>query len=142
MSDSLRPHGPYPTRLLCPWDSPHKNTGVVCHFLLQGIFLIQESNHVFHVSCIERRVLYHWQHLGSPIMEIDRYIYIYIFDYWLHEHFLIIGNMNITHVFIQNLIDSYLVINYSSHYCDHNCHSFWPTQPNFLLFCSNFLFKF
>ena len=36
MSDSLRPHGLYPTRLLCPWDSPGKNTGVGCHSLLQG----------------------------------------------------------------------------------------------------------
>ena len=35
MSDSLRPHGLWPTRLLCPWDSPGKNTGVGCHFLLQ-----------------------------------------------------------------------------------------------------------
>ena len=31
-------------RLLCPWDSPGKNTGVGCHVLLQGIFLTQESN--------------------------------------------------------------------------------------------------
>ena len=30
---------PRTTRLLCPWDSPGKNTGVGCHFLLQGIFL-------------------------------------------------------------------------------------------------------
>ena len=29
---------------LCPWDSPGKNTGVGCHFLLQGIFLTQEWN--------------------------------------------------------------------------------------------------
>ena len=29
---------------LCPWDSPGKNTGVGCHFLLQGIFLIQGLN--------------------------------------------------------------------------------------------------
>ena len=35
-------HGP--TRLLCPWDSPGKNTGVGCHFLLQGIFPTQGSN--------------------------------------------------------------------------------------------------
>ena len=28
-----------PTRLLCPWDTPGKNTGVGCHFLLQGIYL-------------------------------------------------------------------------------------------------------
>ena len=33
VSDSLRPRGLYPTRLLCPWDSPGKNTGVGCHFL-------------------------------------------------------------------------------------------------------------
>ena len=31
-------------RLLCPWNSPGKNTGVCCHALLQGIFLIQGSN--------------------------------------------------------------------------------------------------
>ena len=34
----------YPFRLLFPRDSPGKNTGVHCHFLLQGIFLIQGSN--------------------------------------------------------------------------------------------------
>ena len=42
--DSLRPNGLQPTRLLCPWDFPGKNMGVSCHFLLQGIFLTQESN--------------------------------------------------------------------------------------------------
>ena len=31
--NSLRLHGQEPTRLLCPWDSPGKNTGVGCHFL-------------------------------------------------------------------------------------------------------------
>ena len=35
VSDSVRPHGQQPTRLPCPWDSPGKNTGVGCHFLLQ-----------------------------------------------------------------------------------------------------------
>ena len=44
VSDSLQPGGLYPTRLLCPWDSPGKNTGVGCHFLLQGIFPTQGSN--------------------------------------------------------------------------------------------------
>ena len=37
-------HGLWPTRLLCPWDSPGKNTGVGCHFLLQRIFPTQEWN--------------------------------------------------------------------------------------------------
>ena len=36
-----------PTRLLCPWDSPGKNTGVGYHILLQGIFLTQGSNPSF-----------------------------------------------------------------------------------------------
>ena len=40
VSDCLRPHGLQPARLLCPWDSPGMNTGVGCHGLLQGIFLI------------------------------------------------------------------------------------------------------
>ena len=44
MSDSLQPHGPQPTSLLCPWDSAGKNTGVNCHFLLQGIILTRGSN--------------------------------------------------------------------------------------------------
>ena len=35
MSNSVRPHRRKPARLPCPWDSPGKNTGVGCHFLLQ-----------------------------------------------------------------------------------------------------------
>ena len=37
VSDSLRPHGRQPTRLLHPWDSPGKSTGVGCHCLLRFI---------------------------------------------------------------------------------------------------------
>ena len=47
MSDSLWSHGLWPTRLLYPWNSLGKNTGVNCHFLLQGIFLTQGSNSNF-----------------------------------------------------------------------------------------------
>ena len=43
MSDSLQPHGLQPTRLLRPWDSPGKNTGVGCHFLLQCMKVKSES---------------------------------------------------------------------------------------------------
>ena len=43
MSDSVRPHGLQPTRLLRPWDSPGKNTGVGCHFLLQCMKVESES---------------------------------------------------------------------------------------------------
>ena len=48
MSDSVQPHGQEPTRLLCPWDSPGKDTVVGCHALLWGIFPMQGSNlHLF-----------------------------------------------------------------------------------------------
>ena len=45
VSDSLRPHGP-PSRLLCPWNSPGKNTGASCHSLLQGIFPTQDGSRI------------------------------------------------------------------------------------------------
>ena len=41
VSNSLRPHGLEPTRLLHPWNFPGKSIGVGCHLLLQGIFLTQ-----------------------------------------------------------------------------------------------------
>ena len=42
--------GSWPTGLLCPWNSPGKNTAVGCHSLLQGIFPTQESNP--HLLCL------------------------------------------------------------------------------------------
>ena len=57
MPDSLLPYGPEPARLLCPWDFPGKNTGVGCHFPLQGIFPTQGLNP--HFLCH-----LHWQ-VGS-----------------------------------------------------------------------------
>ena len=49
MADSLRPHRRQPTRLLRPRDSPGKNTGVGCHFLLQCVKVKSESE--FAQSC-------------------------------------------------------------------------------------------
>ena len=43
VSNSVRPHRRQPTRLPCPWDSPGKNTGVGCHFLLQCMKVKSES---------------------------------------------------------------------------------------------------
>ena len=63
---TLQPHGPQPTKLLHPWNSLGKSTGVGCHFLLQGIFPTQGLNLGLQ-HC--RRILYHltqhhksWQH--------------------------------------------------------------------------------
>ena len=47
-------------RLLCPWASPGKNTGVGCHFLLQGLFPTQGSN-----PCLLH--LLHWQVSSLPL---------------------------------------------------------------------------
>ena len=57
MSNSLRPHGLQPTRLLCPWDFPGKDTGVVCHFLLQGSFWLRYQAQV---SCTADRFFTDW----------------------------------------------------------------------------------
>ena len=58
--DSVRPYGLQLTRLFCPWDAPGKDTGVGCHFLLQGIFLTQGSNPG--LLC-----LLHWQVGSLPL---------------------------------------------------------------------------
>ena len=59
--NSLWPHGLQPTRLLCPWDSPGKNTGVDCRALLQGIFWTHGSN-----LCL--LCLLHWQAGSLPLV--------------------------------------------------------------------------
>ena len=61
-SDSLWPVDCSPDRLLCPWDSPGKNTGVGCHVLLQVISSSwpKDRAHISYISCISRWILYHW----------------------------------------------------------------------------------
>ena len=59
LSDFLRLYGLYHTKLLCPWESPDKNTGVGCRALLQGIFLTQGWNPHLCLLCS-----LHWQ-MGS-----------------------------------------------------------------------------
>ena len=70
MSDSLPPH------FLCPRNFPGKNTGVGCHFLLQGN-LPDPGIEPKSVSCTGRQILYHlesyhWHHLGRPCCSIEQ----------------------------------------------------------------------
>ena len=58
----LRSCGLWPTRLLYRWDYPTKNTGMGCHFLLQGIFPTHELNLTL-LHC--RQILYWLSHQGS-----------------------------------------------------------------------------
>ena len=55
---------PWSTRVFCPWDSPGKDTGMGCKFLLQDIFLTNGSNLGLPYH---RQILYHLSHQGSPI---------------------------------------------------------------------------
>ena len=71
VSNSLWPRGLQPTRLLCPWDSPDKNTGVGCHALLQGIFLTQGLNPCLLSLLHCRWILYHWANEGSPSLIVQ-----------------------------------------------------------------------
>ena len=64
VSNYLQPHRLQPTRFLCPWNFLGKNTGVCCHFLLQGIFPTQGLNLGLR-HC--RQVLYCLRHQGKLI---------------------------------------------------------------------------
>ena len=66
------------SKLLCSWNSPGKNTGVGCHFLLQGIFLTQGSNPRL------LRLLY-WQgsslplrHQGNPLRTFISFLSVFL----------------------------------------------------------------
>ena len=63
MSDSFWPYELKVTRLLCPWDSSGKNTGVGCQALLQGIFLTQGSKPCL-LHC--KWILYRWTTGEAP----------------------------------------------------------------------------
>ena len=66
MSGSLWPHGLEPSRLLCPWDFPGKNTGMGSHSLLQGNLSnpeIKLRDQTLHC----RQILYHLSHQGNPV---------------------------------------------------------------------------
>ena len=56
---TLQTHGLKHSRLLCPWNFPGKNTGVGCHFLLQGIISTQGWNLCFRRLLQRRQILYH-----------------------------------------------------------------------------------
>ena len=102
VSDSWRPHGLYPTRLLRPWYFPGKSTRVGCHFLLQGIFWTQGLNP--DLPCL-RQTLYHLSHQCRN--KIMSYFY---FD--IYEGFILCGLL-----FGQ-------IYEYSIHFIKRGSHSF------------------
>ena len=70
-----------PIKLLCPWDSPGKNTGMGCHALLQGIFSTQGSNpHLLHC----RWTLYHWDTKEAPESQTKSQVCHRFMDWMIH----------------------------------------------------------
>ena len=61
VADSLPPYGLQPARLFCPQDSPGRNTGEGCYFLLRGIFPTQGLNP--RLLCLQ-----HWQAGSLPLV--------------------------------------------------------------------------
>ena len=59
-------HGLQPARLLCPWDSPSRHTGMGCRALLQGIFLTQRST----VSPVLQKDSYQLSHNQKEICQL------------------------------------------------------------------------
>ena len=66
VSNSLQSHGLQPTKLLCPWDSPGKNTGGGCHFFLQISLTLGLKPYLLHWQ-VESLPL---SQLGSPGLNI------------------------------------------------------------------------
>ena len=95
MHNSLWPHGLQFARLLCPWNSPGKNTGMGCHFLLQGIFLTQGSNPGL-LHC--KQILYHLRYQGALIFKHLSYFNFDILIFWKFC-FYVIWNIHILHYF-------------------------------------------
>ena len=75
LSEALWPHGLRPARLLCPWDSPGKNTGAGCHAVLQGTFPTQGW----------KPHLLHWKADSSPLVPPGK-PHIYFLDI-IHKSF-------------------------------------------------------
>ena len=71
----LKRYGPQPARFLCLWDSPGKNTGVGCHFLLQGICPTQELN----LGLLHCRQILPTELQGKPFVKVTIYSIIWMY---------------------------------------------------------------
>ena len=83
VSDSVRPPRRQPDRLLCPWDFSGKNNGLGCHFLLQGIFPVQESKP--HLLYWHADFFFFNNWATREAQYIDKYIFLYTHTH-THTH--------------------------------------------------------
>ena len=92
--DSLQSHGLQLTRLLCPQNSPGKNTGVGSHSLLQGIFPTQGSNPGLQ-HC--RQILYHLSHQESHTTTKKKRVTLIIVSLYYNQMWKIFLYLHFTH---------------------------------------------
>ena len=119
VSDSLQSHGPQPTRLLCPWICPGKNTGVGCHALLLGIFPTQGLNlHLLYLSHC-RQILWQLSRLGSPVLILPVLNHLTcLISYYTSHSSCLCESVNAVHLAIDNLdfkcfiIKKYIVLKF------------------------------
>ena len=72
------------SRLLCPWDFPDKNSGMGCHFLLQGIFPTQKLNlGLLHCRRILYQLSYEGTHLLFAMKSWDQVPWSWFFECWV-----------------------------------------------------------
>ena len=85
---TLQSSGLKPTSLLCPWGFSGKNTGVGCHFHLQGIFLTQRS-----ILCLLhcRQILHHWATREVHVIPLSKPFTI---SYHLQKHLSVQGSQD------------------------------------------------
>ena len=83
------PHGLQTSRHLCPWDFWGKNTGVGCHFLLQGIFLTQGLTQASLIA--GRFFTLTWKHQGSPPFYRFHQLEIHLIEHLLFERWNLNG---------------------------------------------------
>ena len=87
----MQPHGLEPTGLLCPCNFPGKNTGVGCHFLLQGFFWPKDWTHISYIAsmfCITGSP-------GKPSMYVCMYVYTHTYTH-THTH----THTHTTHIYM------------------------------------------
>ena len=112
------PHGLQPSRLLCPWNFPGKNTGMGCHFFLQGIFLTQGL----------KLCLPHWQadslalcctvplayySLYIQVRHMSRMEELTIGHFTLHQPFELLLSCILFSLFYETTINYYLTFKWS-----------------------------
>ena len=120
MSNFLRPHGLYPTRLLCPWNFPSKNIGVGS--FSRGSSQPREWTHIYYIG---KQILYPWATRKAPLsayLVTNLTTYSYIRDlnkpsvFWLNF-------MELSQISIRQLFSISPVSKFYSFKADcHSCH--------------------